>query len=357
MVKKVKLFLIVALALGFVSCGPEELAYLLEQAPGQLYLLLDRVPIQRVLKRKDLDPEVRAKLELALEVKQYSEDKLGLVRNKSYTIYRELDRDALTYNLTACPKFSIEPLRWQFPVVGEMPYLGFFKKEDAQKKESELEGKGYDVYVRIANAYSMLGIVSDPLYTPMLKWDDYELVNTIIHELAHGTVWAKGYPEFNENLALFIGNQGAINYCVDKYGPDSEQVKYGLGSNQDDYTFYLYINTLADQLRALYSRTDLSDAEKLREKQGIFENTKKDFTDNWIPKMKTDYYAAWPKRELNNATVAGRLVYYHDLSLYQKVYEKNGSDLEKMVGFLQEMIAKNPGDPEKYLKEWLKSGT
>jgi len=355
MKNKVKLFLIVALALGFVSCGPEELAYLLQQAPGQLYLLMNRVPIKKVLERQDLDPEVRAKLELALDVKQYSEEKLGLVHNQSYTIYRELDRDALTYNLTACPEFSIEPLRWQFPVVGEMPYLGFFKQEDVQKKETELEAKGYDVYVRVANAYSMLGIVADPLYTPMLKWSEYELVNTIIHELAHGTVWAKGYPEFNENLALFIGNQGAVNYCTDKWGPDSEQLKYGTGSNQDDYTFYLYINTLADELRALYARTEISDDERLKLKQEVFEKTKKDFAESWMPRMKTQDYARWPKIELNNATVAGRLVYYHDLSLYQKVYEKNGSDLEKMIGFLQEVIAENPGDPEKYLLEWIKS--
>ncbi len=345
-----------ALFLSFTlsSCGEEEFAYLLQQAPGQLLLLMDRVPIKKVLERKDLDPEIRAKLELALDVKQYSEEKIGLVHNKSYTIYRELDREALTYNLTACPKFSLEPRRWQFPVVGEMPYLGFFKKEDALLKEKKLEAEGYDVYVRVANAYSMLGIVSDPLYTPMLKWDNYELANTIIHELTHGTVWAKGYPEFNENLALWVGNQGAIDYCLEKFGKDSQEVKNGLGSNSDDYTFYLYITGLGEQLKKLYARTDLSDDEKLKLKTEMFDNTKKDFTDNWVPKMKTEYYNAWPQRKLNNATVAGRLVYYHDLSLYQKVYEKNGSDLKKTIAFIK-TVTENPGDPEKYLRQWLES--
>lgn len=353
--KRTGKILIFLMSLNFISCGAEELEYLLQQAPGQLLLLMDRVPIEKVLKREDLEPEIRAKLELVLEVKKYSEDRIGLVRNKSYTIYRELDRETVTWNLTACPRFSLEPLKWEFPVVGTVPYLGFFKKEDALKKEAELEAKGYDVYVRRADAYSMLGIVADPVYTPMLRWNNYELVNTVIHELAHGTVWAKGYPEFNENFALFVGNQGALDYCREKFGPDSEEVRYGLGSNEDDYTFYLYINSLAKELRELYQRTDLSDEEKLRLKAEIFERTKEDFEKNWMPLMKTQDYAGWTKRKLNNATVAGRLVYYHDLSLYKKVYEKNGSDLKRMVEFVKEVVAKNPGDPEKYLQQWLES--
>jgi predicted aminopeptidase len=335
------------------SCGVEEFNYVMSQAPGQIMLLFDRVPIKRVLKSKDLDPEVRKKLERALDIKEYSEKDLGLVHNNSYTIYRKLDREALSYNLTACPKLSLKPLRWQFPVVGEMPYLGFFKKEDAMKKEAELEKQGYDVYVRWVSAYSMLGIVSDPLYTPMLKYSDADLANTIIHELAHGTIWAKGYADFNENLALYIGNQGSLDYCISRFGKDSLEVKYALGGNEDDVTFQKYLAQLAKQLNDLYDRKDLSDDQKLKLKEQIFIDTKKDFKDNWIPKMKTTQYDRWPTVELNNATVASRLVYFHDLTLYEKVYEKNGSDLKKTVAFIKNVVDTQPGDPEKNLKKWL----
>lgn len=341
-------------ALLLSSCGAEEFNYLMSQAPGQIALLFGRVPIERVLKRKDLEPEVRRKLELALAVKKYAENDLGLVQNNSYAIYRRLEREALSYNLTACPKLSVDPLRWQFPVVGEMPYLGFFKKEDADKKQAELEKKGYDVYVRKVSAYSMLGIVADPIYTPMLKYSDYDLANTIIHELTHGTVWAKGWPEFNENLALFVGNQGALNFCIQRYGSDSEEVRYGLGSNADDLLFQQYLAQLEKQLRSLYGRKDLSDEQKLQSREQLFAETKKDFRENWMPRMQTTDYARWPDLELNNATVASRLVYFHDLSLYQKVYEKNGSDLKKTVGFIKSVVAEQKGDPEDNLREWLK---
>jgi predicted aminopeptidase len=335
------------------SCGAEEFNYVMSQAPGQIVLLFNRVPIKRVLKSKDLDPEVRKKLERALDIKEYSEKDIGLIHNSSYTIYRKLDREALSYNLTACPKLSLAPLRWKFPVVGEMPYLGFFKKEDAEKKKAELVKQGYDVYVRWVSAYSMLGIVSDPLYTPMLKYSDADLANTLIHELAHGTVWAKGYAEFNENLALFVGNQGSLDYCVSRFGKDSAEVKEALGGNQDDVTFQHYLAQLSQQLKDLYARKDISDAEKLKMKDQIFADTKKDFKDNWMPKMKTNTYVRWPTLELNNATVASRLVYFHDLTLYEKVYAKNGSDLKKTVAFIKNVVDTQPGDPEKNLKAWL----
>jgi len=350
--KPVRVLIFLA-ALAMASCGLEEFNYVMSQAPGQLLLLMNRHKISTVLKSKDLDPEVRRKLLLVLDVKKYAEDRVGLVRNNSYAVYRPLERETVTYNLTACPRLSLEPLSWDFPVVGKLPYLGFFKKQDADKKRDELLKKGNDVYVRKADAYSMLGIVADPLYTPMLKDRDYDLANTVVHELAHGTIWAKGYPEFNENLALFIGNQGAENFCREKYGPDAEEVKYGIGSNQDDIVFQKYLTHFSGQIKELYARKDLSDDQKLDLKKDLFARTKIDFRDNWLPQMKTGYYRGWLDRELNNATVASRLVYYHDISLYQKVYEKNGSDMIKTIDLIKSVVDQESGNPEDNLRNWL----
>ena len=73
------------LSLFFLSLSWEELSYLLSQAPGQLALLFHRTPIEKVLKKKYLAPQVRAKLELVLDIKRYAEKEIGLVHNKSYT--------------------------------------------------------------------------------------------------------------------------------------------------------------------------------------------------------------------------------------------------------------------------------
>jgi len=356
MTRRLSQALLALTAAAMISCGAEEWSYLMSQAPGQFALLFKRVPIRKVLQRKDLSLEARAKLELVLDVKQFSETALGLVHNKSYSIYRPLDREALLYNLTACPGLYVEPLRWRFPLAGELPYLGFFKKADAEREKARLMAKGNDVYVRKVNAYSMLGIAADAVYTPMLRYRDYDLAEIVIHELAHSTVWAKGYPEFNENLAVFIANQGALDYCVERFGKNSAETKYGADSVYDDLVFQKYLSSLISRLKDLYSRSDLSDEEKLRLKQELFAQSKKDFAQHWLPQMKTGNYRLWLKLDLNNAVVASFAVYLHELSLYQKVYEKNGSDMKQTIAFIKGVVRNEKGDPEDFLKAWLEKG-
>lgn len=346
------ILLLAFLTLGFTKCEKEETKYLLSQAPGQLALIMDRVPFERVLKDPDLDPAVRAKLEFVLDVKKYGVEKVGLVRNKNYEIYVEVDRESVNWNLTAAPPLAMKPLTWHFPVVGEAPYLGFFSKEDAEKKAAELRAQGYDVYVRTAGAYSMLGIMADPLYSPLVKMRDEDLANLVIHEMTHGTVFIKGQMEFNENLALFVGNQGSYNYLVERFGADSEQARYALGSNEDDNTFSIEIMALSKQLEDLYA-SNLSDDEKLKRKAEIIAEHQRHFDEEVLPKMKTDAYARWTKREINNATVISRTTYFHDLALYDRIYAAQGNDLKAVVDFFREVEKKKGVNAEQYAREWL----
>ena len=41
-------------------------------------------------------------------------------------------------------------------------------------------------------AFSTLGYFNDPILSCMLTYNDATLINTIIHELLHQTVWIKG---------------------------------------------------------------------------------------------------------------------------------------------------------------------
>lgn len=337
-----------------LGCDEEEFIYLLEQAPGQLALLMDRVPFKKVLADPDLDPEVRKKLEFVLDVKGYGVEEIGLLRNKNYEVYVKIDRDAVNWNLTACDPVSLTPLRWEFPVVGKVPYLGFFKKKNADKKERKLKEQGYDVYVRTAGAYSMLGIVADPLYSPLTKRREEDLANLVIHEMLHSTVFIKGQMEFNENLALFVGNQGSYNYLVGKYGADSEQAAYALGSNVDDNTFSVEIMALSNNLDKMY-KSDISDDEKLKQKAKIIEEHKRRFREEVLPAMKTRGYRTWPDKDINNATVISRTTYFHDLSLYENIYHAHGDDLKAVIDFFKEVAEMEGVDPEGYAKEWLAS--
>ncbi len=337
----------------FSGCKDEELRYLMKVAPGQLALLMDRVPFEKVLADPDLDPEVRRKLELVLDVKKYGVEELGLFRNKNYEIYVELDRDAVVYNLTASEPLSLTPLTWDFPVVGNVPYLGFFKKAQADAKEKALEEQGYDVYVRTAGAYSMLGIVADPLYSPLLRYRDDQLANLVIHEMTHATVFIKGQMDFNENLALFVGNQGSYNYLADRRGEDSEEAAYAKGSKVDDETFSREIMSFYDELDAMY-KSDASDPEKRRLKEEMIGEHKRHFREEVLPAMETDQYKGWPDKEINNATVISRAVYFHDLGLYRDLYEEMGEDLKALVDFFKDVQEIEGVDAEEYARDWLK---
>ena len=79
-------------------------------------------------------------------------------------------------------------------LVGRVPYLGFFRVEDADRVIQKLDGRGLDAYKRTAGAYSTLGWFKDPILPEMLGWDEFDLADTVLHELAHATLWVPGTP-------------------------------------------------------------------------------------------------------------------------------------------------------------------
>lgn len=336
----------------FSGCGAEEFFYLVEQAPGQFSLLIKREGIEKILKRPDLDAATREKLELVLDIKSYAENDIGLVRNPSYTIYTELNRDAVVYNLTACPALSLEPLRWDFPVVGQVPYLGFFKKSDGIKKMSRLESQGHDVYLRPCGAYSMLGIVSDPLYSPLLRLREADLANLIIHELVHATVWVEGEVEFNENIALFIGDRGSYEYCVSRWGEESPQAVYAKASKSDDRIFSEWMDGLFLELESLYNSEGITEPDMLSMKRDIIERHRIRYNEQVLPSMSSGSYRDFEEGVLDNAYIASRRVYFSDQTLYEEIFEKCGSDLSRMVEFFRDVDARGV-KPEPYCREWV----
>jgi hypothetical protein len=72
--------------------------------------------------------------------------------------------------------------------------------------------EGLDVYVRETGAYSTLGWFRDPILPSMLRWSEFDLADTILHELATPRCGVKGSVAFNESFASFVGEEGAFRY-------------------------------------------------------------------------------------------------------------------------------------------------
>ena len=114
------LFLLLALAAG---CSP---LYVLRAGYEEAKILSRRTSIARLVGDSDTPPATREKLRLVLEARTFAVDSLGLEAGDSYTTFSQLDSDTLALIVSAAHRDRFEPYTWWFPIVGHVPYKGFF---------------------------------------------------------------------------------------------------------------------------------------------------------------------------------------------------------------------------------------
>ena len=207
-----------SLLAGCMALGP---TYLTQAAWKEASILLRREPIADILARPDLDPVRADRLRLALAAREFARDELGLSVGDSYSTFVEVDHAAPVHVVSAAYRDRLESHLWRYPIVGRLPYRGFFDRADADAAARSLEADGLDVEVRPAAAFSTLGWFADPLLSSTAAEPPVGLVETIIHELFHATVWRAGDAAFNESAANWMGHRGAIAFfCADGPGAD-----------------------------------------------------------------------------------------------------------------------------------------
>jgi predicted aminopeptidase len=182
--------------------------YYLQAIRGQFEVMNSRQPISAVLADDASPDELKKRLKIVQEARDFAVEELLLPDNKSYRSYADLGRDYVVWNVFAAPEFSLEPKTWCFPVAGCVAYRGYFAEEAARKKAQRLSDEGFDVVVGGVSAYSTLGKFSDPVLNTMMQWSDEQLVTTIFHELAHQKLYIKGDTAFNESFATAVADIG-----------------------------------------------------------------------------------------------------------------------------------------------------
>ncbi len=198
-----------------LPAGCDTAEYIIHVTLGQLGVLGNVEPIDDVLAGGRLTGEQEDKLRLILEVRQFGIEHMGLEAGDSYTTFYDTSGDPLAFNLSAAQKDALTPRIWQFPIVGRIPYLGFFDLEYARRVEQNEIANGMDTYLYEVDAYSTLGVFADPVRSPMLERSVSSLADTVLHELLHNTVWRNGDTEFNESLATFVGRTGGLQFLAD----------------------------------------------------------------------------------------------------------------------------------------------
>lgn len=297
-----------------------QMGYLMKSGYGQMKLLNSRIPVDEALKDPNLDEGKKKKLKLAQEARTFAETELHLKSTKNYTSYVELGRPYVTYVVSAAPKWELKHHQWSYPFMGKMPYKGYFNENDAKEEEKSLQQDNLDTYMRGVSAYSTLGWFNDPILSSMLRYDDYDLVNTIIHETVHATLYIKNSADFNERLATFLGNKGAELFYLKKEGADSPTLKLIQSENDDSKVFSQFISAELDALEQWYKELPSSERSEEKRTQRIQQIQSK-FSAEVVPRLKTESYKRFADAKLNNARLLVYRTYMQDLSDFEKLYE------------------------------------
>lgn len=301
-----------------------------------------------------LTAEQKKKIELTQVVRQFSFNQLGLKKSENYTHFVLLNRAYVTYAVMASYKWKLEPYLWNFPIIGKAPYKGYYNKNSALEEAQKFKEKGFDVYVRGVSAFSTLGKLNDPLLSSMLTYTEHDLVNTIIHELTHTTLFIKDNIDFNERLAVFVASKGTEQFYLQQEGITSKTLQLIKDENEDDRKFSEFITLELDQLKTWYQDFDsaklISSEDKEKIRQERFELIRLHFKANLKPQLKARSYINFAEGELNNARLGTYQTYMKNLEDFEKVYLKSGS---KISTFLEKCKELNEvDDPEKQLRAW-----
>jgi len=269
-VKRVLLALVAVLII-LVAVYWDLVAYAARQGYGQLSIVWKARPVTEFLADPDFPDSLKQRLRFIDEVRKYAIDSLSLKDTENYrTMYDQKGKEVM-WVVMACKPFALEPKEWKFPIVGTVPYKGFFDEKRAMNLKAELGKEGWDVIVRNPGGWSTLGWFTDPILSKMLNRSEGDLANLIIHEMSHATIFVKDSIDFNENLATFIGDRGTEKFLIDRFGEISLEYRTYIEEDKDYLKFVDHMLRGARHLDSLYKsmKPELSDDEKRVQKKEV----------------------------------------------------------------------------------------
>jgi predicted aminopeptidase len=314
------------------SCSP---TYVLRAGYEEAKILWRREPIERLLQRGDIDAATRSKLELVLAVRAFARDTLHLRVDGSYATFARVDADQLVHVVTAAYRLRLTPYTWWFPIVGRVPYKGYFSKTSADAEAAGLERDGYDTSVRPSVAFSTLGWFADPLLSSLLRYDRATLANVIIHELLHNTTYIGGHADFDESFANFVGHRGAILFFENR--GDAAAAQQAAASWNDTLQFSDFLGRFASHLREAYAS-----GVTLDQRQHLFAAAQDAF--HQLP-LQTAMYGDFGTQPLNNAVILEYLMYTEQLRLFEDLFQQHGGGLAETIAAVVDAVQKRAGDP------------
>jgi len=334
--------------------------YLIRAAWEEGKILRGRRPIVALAADRTTDAVTRAKLRLVLEARAFAADSVRLETGESFTQFTQLDRDTLVVLVSAARRDRLLVHRWWFPVVGRVPYKGFFDADDARAEAERLERRGYDTALRPASAFSTLGWFNDPLLSTTLRADSLDLVDTVIHELLHNSFYAPGEAIFNESFANFVGARGA-EWFFRARGDTAAAALVGRRWEDERRlgAFWTWSYHALDSAFAEYPADDEpSRLARLAARDTIYARMLGVLVDSVGPQLTTRDTRLLPQVRFTNALIMARRIYLTELDLFEAVHAREGHDLPRTIARVTALAAAHRDrDPYDVLRSWLAEAT
>lgn len=334
--------LALVVGVGIAALASAEIRFLFRAGYEEGRLLSRRRSLERLVADPATRLALRDRFALVLAARAFAADSLGLEAGDTYTTYADIGRDTLVLVLSASPRLKLAVYSWWFPIVGSVPYHGYFSLDAALAAAGRLEALGLDTYVRPAGAFSTLGWFSDPLVSSALARDSVALVSTVIHEISHNTLYVPSATEFDESFANFVGLKGAEAFF--RSCGETALANQAAAEWRDEMRlgeFYTGLSRVLDSVYAL----PVADSVKLGSRTEAFQRAQERMAKTVGPTFES-YRAEWfAGRELNNATVIAARIYRARLHVFDRMLVEQGGDVRRTVRVIAELVKSGRGDP------------
>jgi predicted aminopeptidase len=305
--------------------------YFARGAYEEAKILSRRQSIAKLVADSTTPPGTRAKLQLVLEARRFAVDSLGLPAKDAFTQFTRLDHDTLVLVLSGAYRDRLQPVTWWFPVVGRVPYKGYFDFEEAKRAERDMRDAGFDTYLRPSPAFSTLGFFNDPLLSTTLGEDSLEIVNTVIHELTHNKYYAKGQAVFNESFASFVGARGSVRFYTSR--GDTASARRAAERWGDELLLGAIWTRTFVALDSAYSlhASDSARAARLAARDTIYARTRRVLVDSVAPRLMSIDPRYAERVRLDNAALLARRIYSTGLDEFESVLGQEGGDVRRAL--------------------------
>jgi predicted aminopeptidase len=311
-----------------VLSGCEAVGYYRQAIAGEYQILAHQQPVSALIADPGTPPKLKSRFQEVLKMRQFAEQELKEPADDNYVKYTDLRREYVVWNVNVAPALSMDPKTWWFPIVGRASYRGYFNERSALRYAEKWEKRGWDVYVDGIETYSTLGWFHDPLLNTFINEPEWDLAETIFHELGHHRLFVSGDTDFNEAFATTVGEEGVRRWYA--AANDTNSYSQYLKSRRHESDFVKLVLAANSELKAVYTNAALSAPQKLTRKGEIIDELRVNYA-----RLKTQWgvkksgYDDWVSEPINNAKL-NTVVSYYDLAPgFKAILRAQGGNMEK----------------------------